>query len=78
MSSVFNVLTRSSEKNFLCANMVLDIKDQVETIFEKKIWGSGSVNTLNTEQFSKIDLFQVKFWKFQNALAPSILKIGEF
>ena len=45
---------------------------------EKKFWGSGSVNKLNTEQFSKIDNFQAKFWKFQNALAPSILKIGEF
>ena len=41
MSSVFNVLTRSSEKNFLCSNMFLDIKDQVEKIFRKKFFGVG-------------------------------------
>ena len=78
MPSVANVLTRSSEKNFLCSNVVLDIQEQVETIFRKKNWGSGSVNTFATELFFENRQFSENFLKFQNALAPSIFELGEF
>ena len=75
MPSVANVLTRSSEKIFLCSNVVLDIQEQVETIFRKNFGGSGSVNTFATELFFENRQLSEIFLKFQNALAPSIFKL---
>ena len=63
MSSAGNVSTRSSEKKILCSNEVSDIKDEVETLFGKNFFGSGSVNTFPAAVFFENRQFFLKIFK---------------
>ena len=60
MSSARNVLTRSPEKNFLCLNEVFHIQEQVETVFGKNFFESGSFNPFRAAVFFENRHFLLK------------------